>query len=102
MDRFQGHAEPEASLAATPAEVFEIAQVRKTELELSYAGAVTPPEAWQLVQQKAAVLIDVRTAPEFKFVGRVPGTVNDPRPLVGRAAGHARHESCGPKRASVS
>jgi rhodanese-related sulfurtransferase len=37
---------------------------------------VTPPEAWQLVQQKAAVLIDVRTAPEFKFVGRVPGTAN--------------------------
>jgi rhodanese-related sulfurtransferase len=77
MDRFQGHAAAEdAHGAATPDEVFELAQVRRTELELDYAGAVTPPEAWQLVQQKAAVLVDVRTAPEFTFVGRVPGTTN--------------------------
>jgi rhodanese-related sulfurtransferase len=77
MDRFQGQAEVEdQQVAATPREVFELARVRRTELELDYAGAVTPPEAWQLVQQNAAVLIDVRTAPEFKFVGRVPGTAN--------------------------
>lgn len=38
-------------------------------------GAVTPPEAWTLMRQGAAQLIDVRTAPEFKFVGHVPGTV---------------------------
>jgi rhodanese-related sulfurtransferase len=77
MDRFQGQAEAEeGTVAATPRELFELAQVRRTELELDYAGAVTPPEAWQLVQQKAAILIDVRTAPEFKFVGRVPGSAN--------------------------
>jgi rhodanese-related sulfurtransferase len=63
-------------VAAPPRELFELAQVRRAELELDYAGAVTPPEAWQLVQQGAATLIDVRTAPEFKFVGRVPGTTN--------------------------
>src|ERR1700752_3485549 len=77
MDRFQGYAEAEhAPVTTTPGEVFELAQVRRTELELDYAGSVTPPEAWRLVQQKAAILIDVRTAPEFKFVGRVPGTAN--------------------------
>src|SRR5262249_53403756 len=49
---------------------------RRTELELDYAGAVTPPEAWQLVQQGAATLIDVRTEPEYKFVGHAPGSAN--------------------------
>ena len=77
MDRFQGQVVVEATQAAVaPGELFELAQVRRAELELDYAGAVTPPEAWQLVQQGAARLIDVRTAPEFKFVGRVPGTAN--------------------------
>ena len=56
--------------------LFARATVRRAQLELRYAGAVTPPEAWQLVQQGAAHLVDVRTAPEFKFVGHVPGTVN--------------------------
>jgi rhodanese-related sulfurtransferase len=77
MDRFPEQVVVEATQAAVaPGELFELAQVRRAELELDYAGAVTPPEAWQLVQQGAARLIDVRTAPEFKFVGRVPGTAN--------------------------
>lgn len=57
-------------------ELFDRAAVRRAELDLRYAGAVNPPEAWQLVQSGAAQLVDVRTAPEFKFVGHVPGTVN--------------------------
>lgn len=39
-----------------------------------YAGGATPDEAWQLVSQGEAVLVDVRTAEERKFVGHVPGS----------------------------
>lgn len=59
-----------------PELLFARATVRRAQLDLRYAGAVTPPEAWQLVQQGAAQLVDVRTAAEFKFVGHVPGTIN--------------------------
>jgi len=78
MDRFQGQLEQaaEPQTVATRDELLDLARVRRTELGLSYAGAVTPPEAWQLFQQQAATLIDVRTAPEFKFVGHVPGSSN--------------------------
>ena len=41
---------------------------------LDYAGAVTPDEAWQLLQAGAR-LIDVRTPAEQKYVGRVPGGI---------------------------
>lgn len=64
----------EQSLAAEA--VLDQARVRRAELDLGYAGAVTPPQAWALVRQGAAQLIDVRTAPEFKFVGHVPQSVN--------------------------
>jgi rhodanese-related sulfurtransferase len=59
-----------------PDEIFERAAARRAQLDLRYAGAVTPPEAWLLMQRGAAQLIDVRTAAEYKFVGRVPGTAN--------------------------
>jgi len=62
--------------ASPPAALFDRAGVRRVELDLPYAGAVTPPEAFELVQQGAAQLVDVRTAPEFKFVGHAPGSVN--------------------------
>ncbi len=62
--------------ASLPEQIFDLASVRRVEFELDYAGAITPPEAWRLVQNRAAVLIDVRTAPEYKFVGRVPHSVN--------------------------
>lgn len=61
---------------AAPEQIFDLAAVRRVEFDLDYAGAVTPPEAWQLVRQGAAALIDVRTAPEYKFVGHVPDSVN--------------------------
>jgi len=57
-------------------EIFDLARVRRAELGLDYAGAVTPTEAWRLVQNEAAVIVDVRTAAEFSFVGRVPDSVN--------------------------
>lgn len=64
--------------ADSPEVIFDTATIRRAELELDYDGAVTPREAWVLVQARAAVLIDVRTVEEFKFVGRVPGAVNVP------------------------
>ena len=43
-----------------------------------YAGNVTPQEAWELVSSQAAVLVDVRTAEERQFVGRVPDSIHVP------------------------
>jgi len=39
---------------------------------LPYAGAVTPAEAYRLVEAGAARLVDVRTRFENEYVGRVP------------------------------
>lgn len=58
---------------ATPAQILDIARTRYEATEGSYAGAVTPPEAWTLLQAGAATLVDVRTAAEVRYVGRVPG-----------------------------
>lgn len=52
------------------------AQARAT--GLPYAGSVPPHDAWALVQSGAAVLVDVRTAEERVFVGRVPGAHHVP------------------------
>ena len=41
-----------------------------------YAGDITPPVAWQLVQQGSAVLVDVCSGEERKFVGHVPGSLH--------------------------
>jgi rhodanese-related sulfurtransferase len=45
-------------------------------MELGYAGDVAPGEAWQLVQSGQATLVDVRTADEWHWVGRVPGALH--------------------------
>lgn len=70
------HLELLTKALATPAVLFDLATVRAAQSELPYAGALTPPEAWQLLQQGAARLIDVRTSPEFRSVGHVPASVN--------------------------
>jgi rhodanese-related sulfurtransferase len=41
-----------------------------------YAGGVNPVEAHELFVEGAVVLVDVRTAEEWKFVGHVPGSVH--------------------------
>lgn len=46
--------------------------------QLPYAGRVKPVVAWQLIQNKEAVLVDVRTAEERKFVGYVPESLHVP------------------------
>jgi len=43
---------------------------------LSHAGSVPPKLAWALVEAGEAVLVDVRTAEERKFVGHVPGSLH--------------------------
>ncbi len=45
---------------------------------LPYAGGVSPQVAWQLFSQDAALLVDVRSAEERKFVGHVPGSLHVP------------------------
>jgi rhodanese-related sulfurtransferase len=40
----------------------------------AFAGSLPPVDAWSLVQNGDAVLVDVRTAEELKYVGHVPGS----------------------------
>jgi rhodanese-related sulfurtransferase len=44
--------------------------------QLPYAGGVSPRDAFALLESGSAVLVDVRTAEERKFVGYVPGSVH--------------------------
>lgn len=48
------------------------AEARARSANLPYRGAVTPSEAWQLVEARRATLVDVRTRAEWEYVGRVP------------------------------
>jgi rhodanese-related sulfurtransferase len=59
-------------------EVLEQAQAEAVARHVPYAGGVSPVEAWQLVQQGAALLVDVRSGEERKFVGHVPESVHVP------------------------
>jgi rhodanese-related sulfurtransferase len=56
------------------AEIKRRAAERGQQLKLPYAGALTPVEAFALMQA-GAKLVDVRTMPELLYVGRVPGSV---------------------------
>lgn len=44
--------------------------------QLPYAGAVTPAEAWALFSRGEVRLVDVRSAEEVRFVGRVPDALH--------------------------
>jgi rhodanese-related sulfurtransferase len=54
------------------------ARARAPTSKPGYAGNVTPQEAWDLVSAHSAVLIDVRTAEERQFVGRIPDSIHVP------------------------
>ena len=57
-------------------ETLALAQERARSLNLPYAGALTPREAWDVLQlAPGARLVDVRTRAEWDWVGRVPGAV---------------------------
>ncbi len=54
--------------------ILNTAQSRAAQNDLFYAGALTPQEAYELLQTNASVkLVDVRTRAELELVGRVPG-----------------------------
>jgi rhodanese-related sulfurtransferase len=57
-----------------PAAIKKAAAERARQMQLPYAGALTPAEAHALMQAGAR-LVDVRTRPELLYVGRVPGSV---------------------------
>lgn len=65
--------EVEEEVIALP-EALEQARASAAESNLPYAGGVRPPVAWDLVQKGQAVLVDVRSGEERKFVGHVPGS----------------------------
>ena len=62
---------------ALPA-ALEQAQAAAEQQNLPFAGGVAPTIAWQLVQRHEAVLVDVRSGEERKFVGHVPESLHVP------------------------
>jgi len=51
-------------------EAIHAAAARRVGADAGYAGEVTPDEAWTLLcEDPSAVLVDVRTQPEWAFVG---------------------------------
>jgi rhodanese-related sulfurtransferase len=56
------------------AAIKQAAADRAKQLQLPFAGALTPAEAHALMRA-GAKLVDVRTKPELLYVGRVPGSV---------------------------
>lgn len=57
-------------------EILERARGAGRDGGLAFAGSVPPGHAWELLQASAAVIVDVRSAEERKFVGHVPGTLH--------------------------
>jgi rhodanese-related sulfurtransferase len=57
-------------------EILSLAQARAREMKLAFEGALTPREAYEVLQlARHARLIDVRTKAELDWVGRVPGAI---------------------------
>jgi rhodanese-related sulfurtransferase len=58
-------------------EILQLAQQRALENHLPYAGALTPNEAFEVLQENPqAMLVDVRSQAELALVGRVPNALN--------------------------
>lgn len=57
-------------------DILAVAKKRASDQGLPYEGALTPKEAEELLQiHDAARLVDVRTAAELDWVGRIPGAI---------------------------
>jgi rhodanese-related sulfurtransferase len=56
--------------------ILENARARAQRDGLPFSGSVTPKEAWSLFSHGEAVLVDVRSAEELKFVGHVPDSLH--------------------------
>lgn len=71
-------AEAQAEVLAefpTPA-VIETARAAARDAGVPYAGSISPIDAWALTRNGQAVLVDVRSAEERKFVGQVPESLH--------------------------
>lgn len=58
--------------------LLERARQRAQIFGVPFSGLIYPSEAWILLRERRALLIDVRTAEERRFVGRVPQTPHIP------------------------
>jgi len=54
----------------------ESARAAASTAGLSYAGGISPQDAWALFSTGEALLVDVRSAEERTFVGHVPGSLH--------------------------
>ena len=59
-------------------QIFADAKQRVEDHYLEFTGTVLPHEAWALFQADHAVIVDVRTNEERKFVGYVEDTIHIP------------------------
>lgn len=57
-------------------DILKTAQQRGATKSLPYAGELTPFEAFDVLQENAAVLVDVRSRAELELVGRVPNATH--------------------------
>lgn len=57
-------------------QILATAQGYAAQQDLAFTGALSPEEAWLLFKNQAAVLIDVRSLEERKFVGYVPDAIH--------------------------
>jgi rhodanese-related sulfurtransferase len=59
------------------AAILQLAQKRSDENNFPYAGALTPREAFEILNTNPeSLLVDVRTQAELELVGRIPNAVN--------------------------
>jgi rhodanese-related sulfurtransferase len=57
-------------------DILRLAQKRAEQMDLPYEGALTPQEAWEILQlAPGSTLVDIRTRAELDWVGRIPGAV---------------------------
>lgn len=66
------------SEAVSPPEALQRIRAQAAQAGLAYAGDVPPDLAWALAEAGEAVLIDVRSPEEIRFVGHVPGAAQVP------------------------
>ena len=61
---------------ASISEILAAARERAQRMNLPYSGALTPKEAYEILQHApGARLVDIRTRAELDWVGRIPGAV---------------------------
>jgi len=58
-------------------QILQNAQQRAAQNQLLYSGALTPQEAYEVLQKTPhAKLVDVRTTAELELVGKIPGATH--------------------------